>query len=128
MRVDKWIWTTWMTKSRTQAGEFCRAGRVLINGKKSKPAKLIKIGDEISVEFPAGTKKYRVLQFLDKRGKETMAEGCFENLSPGFAEMVAEHKKVSSAQNRDTRKVKFRYGDGRESKKDKRARSAFQNK
>jgi len=126
MRVDKWIWTTWMTKSRTQAGEFCRAGNVLINGTKVKPSKILKLGDEVSVVFPAGIKKYKVLQFLEKRGKEEAAEGFFEDLTPGFAEMAAEHKKVASAQKRDTRKILGRYGDNKPSKKDKRARREFE--
>ena len=126
MRVDKWIWTTWMTKSRTQAGEFCRAGRVLINGTKAKPSKLLKIEDEVSVEFPAGMKRYRVLQFLEKRGKEERAEGCFEDLNPAFAELAAEYKKVASAQKRDTRKVLGKYGDNKMSKKDRRQRREFE--
>ncbi len=125
MRVDKWIWTTWMVKSRTQAGEFCRSGRVSINGNKVKPSKLVKIGDEVSVEFPAGVKRYKVLKYLEKRGKEEMADGYFENLSPKFETIAIEHKKIESAQKRDDRKVKFRYGDGRESKKDKRKRDKF---
>lgn len=126
MRVDKWIWTTWMAKSRTQAGEFCRAGNVLINGTKAKPSKLLKIGDEVSVVFPAGIKKYKVIQFLEKRGKQESAEGFFEDLNPAFAEIAAAHKKVASAEKRDTRKVLHRYGDNKLSKKDRRARREFE--
>ena len=126
MRVDKWIWTTWMTKSRTQAGEFCRAGRVFINGIKVKPSKLLKIDDEVSIEFPAGIKRYRVLQFLEKRGKEERAEGYFEDLNPAFVELAAEYKKVASAQKRGARKILGKYGDNKMSKKDKRARRVFE--
>jgi len=115
-----------MVKSRTQAGEFCRAGKVLVNGVKSKPAKNLKLEDVVEVEFPVGTKKYRVLRFLEKRGKEEMADGCFEDLNPAFGEIAAEKTKEISTQKRDTRKTKFRYGDGRESKKDKRSRRDFQ--
>jgi ribosome-associated heat shock protein Hsp15 len=122
MRVDKWIWTTWMAKSRTQAGEFCRAGNVLINGVKAKPSKILKIGDEVSVIFPAGEKKYRVLEFLEKRGKQESAEGFFEDLNPTFESLAAEYKKSASAQKRDTRKILGRYGDNKLSKKDRRMR------
>lgn len=126
MRVDKWIWTTWMAKSRTQAGEFCRAGTVLVNGKKAKPSKVLKIGDEVSVVFPAGIKKYKVLDFLEKRGKQESAEGYFEDLNPVFHELAQEHKKVSAAQKRDIKKVQLRYGDNKTSKKDRRARREFE--
>lgn len=126
MRVDKWIWTTWMAKSRTQAGDFCRAGNVLINGTKAKPSKILKIGDEVSVIFPAGIKKYKVLKYLEKRGRQESAEGFFEDLNPGFAELAAEYKKVASAEKRDARKILGRYGDNKLSKKDKRARRDFE--
>lgn len=114
-----------MAKSRTQAGDFCRAGKVFINGTKVKPSKILKIGDVVEVEFPAGMKKYKVINFLEKRGKQESAEGFFEDLNPGFAEMAAAHHKIASAEKRDTRKILGRYGDNKMSKKDKRARRDF---
>lgn len=125
MRVDRWIWTTWMAKSRTEAGEFCRAGKVAINRTAVKPSKMVKIGDEVTVTFPAGDKKYRVLKFLEKRGKREMADGCFEDLNPGYEQLAAEHRTAHAAQRRESQKTKFRYGDGRGSKKDRRDRDQF---
>ena len=115
-----------MAKSRTQAGEFCRAGMVLINGTKVKPSKILKIGDIVSVIFPAGIKKYKVLDFLDRRGKKESADGYFEDLNPAFEQLAKEHKKVASAEKRDVKKVQLRYGDNKISKKDRRARRAFE--
>ena len=126
MRVDKWIWTTWMTKSRTQAGEFCRGGNVLVNGTKVKPSRSLKIGDEVSVIFPAGIKKYKVLDFLEKRGKQELAEPYFEDLNPAFAELASAYHKVAAAEKRDVKKVQLRYGDSKISKKDRRARRDFE--
>lgn len=125
MRVDKWIWTTWMAKSRTEAGELCRAGKVSINGNAVKPSKLVRIGDAVTVSFPAGDKKYRVLEFLEKRGKREMANGCFEDLNPAYAQLAAEHRTERAAQRRESQKTKYRYGDGRGSKKDRRDRDQF---
>ena len=115
-----------MAKSRTQAGEFCRGGSVLVNDKKVKPSRTLKLGDEVSVVFPAGIKKYKVLDFLMKRGKQESAEGYFEDLNPAFAELASAYHKVASAEKRDTRKVLGRYGDNKISKKDKRARRDFE--
>lgn len=126
MRVDKWVWTTWMAKSRTQAGEFCRAGNVLVNGTKAKPSKVLKIGDVVSVVFPAGVKKYKVLDFLERRGKQESAEGYFEDLNPGFEELAKEYKKIAASERRDVKKVQLRYGDNKVSKKDRRARREFE--
>jgi ribosomal 50S subunit-recycling heat shock protein len=100
-------------------------GNVLINGTKAKPSKILKTGDEVSVVFPAGVKKYRVLGFLEKRGKQESADGFFENLNPVFESLAAEYKKSASAQKRDTRKILGRYGDNKLSKKDRRARREF---
>ncbi len=115
-----------MTKSRTQAGEFCRGGSVLVNGTKVKPSRKLKIGDEVSVVYPAGVKKYKVLDFLEKRGKQELIAPYFEDLNPAFAELASAYHKVASAEKRDTRKVLGRYGDNKISKKDKRARREFE--
>ncbi len=126
MRIDKWIWTTWMVKSRTQAGDFCRAGRVSVNGVKVKPAKIVKIGDEVAVEFPGAVKKYRVLRYLEKRGKEEQAAGCFADLNPDFSAEILAYKQGEFNHKQKERKIKFRYGDNKISKKDRREKRKFE--
>lgn len=51
-RIDKWLWTVRIFKTRTIAAEACKRGRVQINHSDTKPSKDIKIGDTIIVRKP----------------------------------------------------------------------------
>jgi ribosome-associated heat shock protein Hsp15 len=52
VRIDKWLWTVRVFKTRTLAGEACNKGRILVNGLPAKASKDIKIGDSIIVRKP----------------------------------------------------------------------------
>lgn len=51
-RIDKWLWSVRIFKTRSIAAEYCKKGRVIINNIQVKPAKLIRIGDIIVVRKP----------------------------------------------------------------------------
>ena len=58
MRLDKYLKVSRLIKRRTVAAEACDGGRVSVNGKVSKPAQEVKIGDIIELSF--GQRKVRV--------------------------------------------------------------------
>lgn len=82
MRVDKWIWAVRMVKSRTLAGQMCKAGRVLVNGEKVKPSKDIKLEDFVQVQHKSVIKIYKVLGFIEKRVSAEIAAHNYEDHSP----------------------------------------------
>ncbi|MEV1172575.1 S4 domain-containing protein [Nonomuraea sp. NPDC049784] len=47
MRVDSWIWSARLTKTRSIASNACRDGHVLVNGVRVKPAHVVRVGDEV---------------------------------------------------------------------------------
>jgi ribosome-associated heat shock protein Hsp15 len=49
MRVDKWLWTARLFKTRSLASEAVKGGRVHINGLAVKPGREVKLGDELEV-------------------------------------------------------------------------------
>ena len=51
MRLDKFLKVSRLIKRRTVANEVSDNGRVLVNGNPAKPAKQIKEGDEIRIEY-----------------------------------------------------------------------------
>lgn len=51
MRLDKFLKVSRLIKRRTVAKDVSEQGRVLINGRESKPSSAVKIGDEITVQF-----------------------------------------------------------------------------
>ena len=61
MRLDKFLKVSRLIKRRTVANSVSEMGRVLVNGNPAKPAKQLKIGDIIEIEYANRTEKYEVL-------------------------------------------------------------------
>ena len=51
MRLDKFLKVSRLIKRRTVANEISDTGRVYVNGNIAKPAKTLKIGDIIKIEY-----------------------------------------------------------------------------
>ena len=61
MRLDKYLKVSRLIKRRTVANTVSEMGRVLVNGIAAKPAKQLKVGDIISIEYKNMIKQYKVL-------------------------------------------------------------------
>ena len=61
MRLDKFLKVSRLIKRRTVANSVSEMGRVLVNGSQAKPAKQLKVGDIIEIEYANRTEKYEVL-------------------------------------------------------------------
>lgn len=81
-RIDKWIWSVRMVKSRTLAGALCAAGKVWVNGEKVKASKNIKIEDEVIVEQKEVVKHYQVTGLIEKRVGAEIAAQNYIDLTP----------------------------------------------
>ncbi len=62
MRIDKYLNSVNITKRRAIAQDMLAQKIVKINGSVVKPAKEVKVGDIITLEFLEHTKRYEVLQ------------------------------------------------------------------
>lgn len=51
MRLDKFLKVSRLIKRRTVANSVSDLGRVLVNGNVAKPAKQLKVGDVITIEY-----------------------------------------------------------------------------
>jgi ribosome-associated heat shock protein Hsp15 len=49
LRLDKWLWAARFFKTRGLAAQAVAGGRVRVNGERVKPAKELKVGDELMV-------------------------------------------------------------------------------
>ena len=61
MRLDKFLKVSRLIKRRTVANTVSDMGRVLVNGNPAKPAKQLKAGDIIEIEYANRTEKVEVL-------------------------------------------------------------------
>lgn len=62
MRLDKFLKVSRLIKRRTVANEVSEMGRVLVNGNPAKPAKQLKEGDIITIEYANRNVCARVLK------------------------------------------------------------------
>lgn len=67
-RVDKWLWAVRIFKTRSDAAEACRTGKVTINGSEAKPSKEVKEGDVLTVKkVPVMRFTYKVMGIVERR-------------------------------------------------------------
>ena len=62
MRLDKFLKVSRLIKRRTVANEVSDTGRVLVNDNPAKPAKQLKEGDIIKIEYANRTACVRVVK------------------------------------------------------------------
>ncbi|PKP04676.1 MAG: RNA-binding protein [Bacteroidetes bacterium HGW-Bacteroidetes-6] len=113
MRVDKYLWTVRVFKTRTIATEACRTGRVNINGSEVKAAREVIVGDSISIRLQSFTRTVVVVGFPKARVGAKLVAQYMVDKTP-----EEEIKKLELARER----LVFQRpkGTGRPTKKDRR--------
>ena len=82
VRVDKWLWSVRIFKSRSMATDACKSGKVKLEDKNLKPSFLLHRGEILHVKKNGFNMVYKVVDLLEKRVSATLAEPCYENLTP----------------------------------------------
>lgn len=82
VRIDKWLWSVRLFKSRSMATDACKAGKVKVKDNNAKPSYLVSLGDEIEVKKNGFNLTFKVLHIIEKRVSATLAAPCFEDLTP----------------------------------------------
>ncbi len=113
VRLDKYLWSIRVYKTRSEATAACNGGKVRLNGCDVKPSKAVKVGDEIVVRKGPVTYTFKVLQLIDKRQGAKLVPQYAENLTPA-EELDKLHAPV------ETFFLKRDRGAGRPTKKDRR--------
>ena len=113
VRLDKYLWSIRVYKTRSEATAACNGGKVRLNGSEVKPSKAVKTGDTIVVRKGPVTYTFKVLQLIDKRQGAKLVPQYAENLTPA-EELDKLHAPV------ETFFLKRDRGAGRPTKKDRR--------
>ena len=66
-RVDKYLWSIRVFKTRTDSADACRGGKVLVNGLSAKPSREVKAGDLLEVRKGSIRYRYQILAPLEHR-------------------------------------------------------------
>jgi ribosome-associated heat shock protein Hsp15 len=81
-RVDSWIWSVRLARTRSAASGACRAGHVRVNGVRVKPAHAIRAGDEVRLRQDGHERVVVVVRVITKRAGAPVAAGCYIDNSP----------------------------------------------
>ena len=82
LRIDKYLWAIRVYKTRTDATDACKGGKVRVNGSDIKPSKAVKVGDVITARKAVVAYTYKVLELIDKRQGAKLVPRYAENLTP----------------------------------------------
>lgn len=85
VRIDSWIWSVRLLKTRSTATAACRAGHVSLNGSRVKAAQRVSLGDEIRIRYGREERIVQVSQLAAKRISAAEAMKCFVDLTPVVA-------------------------------------------
>ncbi|GAO10529.1 RNA-binding S4 domain-containing protein [Streptomyces lydicamycinicus] len=108
-RIDSWIWSVRLTKTRSLATAACRAGHVRVNGERVKPAHGVRNGDEVRLRHAGRERIVVVSRLVRKRVGAAIAAECFIDNSPP----APPREEIPVAGHRDR-------GTGRPTKRDRR--------
>lgn len=82
LRIDKYLWSIRLFKTRADVVDACKGGRVKINGQKAKPAHAVKIGDIYVLQKGSERKEIKVIGLLARRVSAEIALTFYEDLTP----------------------------------------------
>ncbi|NLN94746.1 MAG: RNA-binding S4 domain-containing protein [Bacteroidales bacterium] len=82
VRIDKWLWSIRIYKTRNKASEACRAGKVKINGIAVKPSREVKAGDIIVINLSPLIKTVEVVEAIKNRVGAKLVPQFANDLTP----------------------------------------------
>ena len=81
IRIDKFLWSVRLYKTRSIASEECRKGKIVINNVPDKPSRIILKNEIISVKKPPVIYTYRVIEPIENRVSAKLVEQFIEDLT-----------------------------------------------
>jgi len=118
IRIDKWLWTMRLFKTRSLAAEYCKKGRVMIQGVSVKPSRTVKVGDVIQVRRAPVTFSFKVIALSQNRLNAKLIADYMENVTSPDQLALLEVARVSGFVDRNR-------GLGRPTKKERRDLDSF---
>jgi len=116
IRVDKWLFAVRLFKTRGQASEACRKGKIKLNDLTIKASKSIKIGDIVKIRQSPIIRSLEVINLTERRIGPKLVENFAQDITPK-EELEKYHKAI-----RNRNENKFQ---GRPSKKERKLINQF---
>lgn len=81
VRIDKYLWSIRLFKTRSKAAEACKSNKILINNQEVKPAKEVRIDDIVIIKEQVMMKTIRVTGLIHQRVSAVLAAENYEDLT-----------------------------------------------
>jgi ribosome-associated heat shock protein Hsp15 len=82
IRIDKFLWSVRIYKTRSIASDECRKGRIIINEIQVKPSRIVLKNEIIKVKKPPVVYTYRVIEPIENRVSAKLVTNFIEDLTP----------------------------------------------
>ena len=82
IRIDKFLWSVRIYKTRSIASDECRKGRIIIKDIQVKPSRIVMINEIITVKKPPVNYSYIVIEPIDNRVGAKLVEQFIEDITP----------------------------------------------
>ena len=82
VRIDKYLWAIRVFKTRTDAADACKGGKVKVGTVNAKPSRPVRPGDILHGRKGAVTFVYKVIQPTEHRVGAKLVSDFAENLTP----------------------------------------------
>ena len=83
LRLDVWLDVACVFKTRSEAQQACKGGKVAVNGQAAKPHRDVKPGDVITITRPAGRRqRLVVLALAGQHIPKAEARRLYEDTTP----------------------------------------------
>lgn len=82
VRVDRWLWSVRVFKTRSAATEACKAGHVAVNRAVTKPATPVRVGDVVTIRLDGWDRVLEVARVIGNRVGAPVAAECIIDHSP----------------------------------------------
>ena len=117
-RLDKWLWSVRVFKTRPLATAACRAGKVLIGELEAKPGRDIHVGEIVTVRVGTVTRTLKVVGLPRSRVSAKQLPEFLADLTPAAEYERAKQAGIEHMLARER-------GRGRPTKKDRRDMSGL---
>ena len=117
-RIDKWLFAARFFKTRSLAAEAIERGRVTVNDQRVKPAKVLAVGDRLTIRINNYQYDIEVLGLSNKRGSAPVAQQLYRE-----TEESREQRELLAA--RLKAQPQLFYTKGRPTKRDRREIERF---
>lgn len=115
VRLDKWLWAARFFKTRALAAEAIDGGKVSVNDERPKRARLVQVGDEVTVRIGPYQHIVHVRDISARRGSATVAQALYEETPGSIAARAHLSEQYRAAA------TMFSHQEGKPSKKERRA-------